>query len=74
MWIVAALAFLPLAAVSFGALAALVAIFPEATHDIGVGATLLYGAAAISVIVAIPLSFLVARRMTTARDRRMLRG
>ena len=72
MWVVAALAFMPIAAVIFGAFAALVAIFPETTHDLGLGATLLYGGAALSVVISIPLAFMAARRMTTRRDRRML--
>lgn len=74
MWMVAAIAFMPLAAVTFGLLSLVVVIFPEAMRDLPLGATLLYGAAALSVVISVPLSFLVARRMVTARDRRMLRG
>jgi hypothetical protein len=74
MWMVAALAFMPIVAVSFGALAALIAIFPEATQDFGLGAALLYGAAGLSVIIAIPLAVLVARRMMARRAGRPVRG
>jgi len=72
MWIIASLAFMPLAAVVFGALAVPVLVFPELTDSIGMGAGLLYGAAALSIILSVPLAWLVARRMATARDRRLL--
>jgi len=72
MWMVAALAFMPLAAVIFGTLAILVLVFPDLTRTVDIGASLLYGAAVLSIVVALPLSWLAARRMTTRRDRRML--
>ncbi len=67
MWI---LAFLPLAALSVGSLAMQIAIFPEALGDLRLSGMLL-GAGALSLVVALPLGLLAARRATTTRGRHL---
>ncbi|MDI1283027.1 MAG: hypothetical protein PSV46_01410 [Reyranella sp.] len=68
----AALAFLPTASVVFGAMVVMILSFPAVTGDFAKGAWLLYGAAALSVLVSIPIAWLVARRMLSRRERRRL--
>jgi hypothetical protein len=68
----AALAFLPIAALTFGILLLLIMSFPSATSDFAQGAWLIYGAAALSVVIAAPIAWLVAYRMLTRRERRLL--
>ena len=72
MWKIAALAFMPIAAVCFGALAVPLAVVPGLRENFGLAASLYYGAAALSLLIAIPISWLVARRMLTRRERRLL--
>ena len=68
----AAIAFLPIASVTFGVLIIPILSFPSATSDFAEGAALAYGAAALSFALAIPISWLVAYRMLTRRERRLL--
>lgn len=72
MWKLAALAWLPTSAVLFGALIIVIALMPELTRDFTAGAAAIYGAAALSIALAVPLSWWVARRMLTRRERRRL--
>lgn len=72
MWKIAALAFMPVAAVCFGALALPLAVIPGLREHFGLAASLYYGAAALSMLIALPISWLVARRMLTRRERRLL--
>ncbi|WP_137123938.1 hypothetical protein [Roseomonas sp. HF4] len=69
---VAALAFIPIVAVLLGTLAILVTSFPSLTRDFTTGASLIYGGAALCVLLAIPLAWLVARRMLLRREKRLL--
>lgn len=69
---VAALAFLPTAAVLFGLLAVPVAVIPAIRDSFGQGATLYYGAAALSFALAVPVSWYVAHRMLSRRERALL--
>jgi hypothetical protein len=68
----AALAFMPIAAVTFGAMAVALAFIPGLQGRFDIAATTYYGAAALSIIVAAPLAWVVARRMLTQRERRLL--
>lgn len=68
----AALAYLPVAAVTFGALAILIAMLPGMVRDFEVAAGLYYGAAALSLLIAAPLAWLTARNMLTRREKRLL--
>lgn len=68
----AALAYLPVAAVTFGALAILIALIPGVVRDFEVAAGLYYGAAALSLLIAAPLAWLTARNMLTRREKRLL--
>jgi protein-S-isoprenylcysteine O-methyltransferase Ste14 len=72
MWKVAALAWMPINAVLFGLLVALVAVTPGLTDRFATGAWAIYGAAALSIVVAVPLSWWVARRMLARWERRRL--
>jgi purine-cytosine permease-like protein len=74
MWKVAAVAFMPLAAITLGALAMIIAIMPEAAHGLSIGTLLLLAGGAGSVVLALALSVVIARRMTAPQDGRMLRG
>ncbi|MCK8783665.1 hypothetical protein M0638_04620 [Roseomonas sp. NAR14] len=69
---VAALAFLPAAAVLFGIMAVPLAMMPAIHDSFSQGATLYYGAAALSFILAVPVSWYVARRMLSRRERALL--
>ncbi len=69
---VAAIAFLPLAALIFGVLVLAIVAMPGTLSDVNAGATLLYGAAALSAALAAPAAWLVARRMLTRRERHLL--
>lgn len=69
---VAALAYLPVAAVLFGLLVMAILAIPGVVHDFEVGAALYYGAAALSLVLAAPAAWLVARRMLTRREKRLL--
>lgn len=72
MFKLAALAFPPIAAVTFGALAVLLAVIPGLGSRFAIAASMYYGAALLSFVIAIPLAYLVARRMLTRRERRLL--
>lgn len=72
MFKLAVLAFMPTTAVVFGALVVAIMSFPSATADFSQGAWLLYGAAALSIVISAPIAWLVARRMLTRRERRRL--
>jgi hypothetical protein len=67
-----ALAFLPTASVIFGILLVLILSFPALLSDFGASAWLLYGAAALSMIIAAPVAWWVARRMLSRRELRLL--
>ena len=69
---VAALVYLPVAGVLFGVLVMAILALPGVVRDFEVGAVLYYGAAALSAVLAVPISLLVARRMLTRRERRLL--
>ncbi|WP_223291883.1 hypothetical protein [Defluviicoccus vanus] len=69
---VAALAFLPLAAMFFGMLVLAIIAMPGTVSEFEAGAILYYGAAALSVALAVPATWLVARRMLTRRERHLL--
>lgn len=71
---ITALAFLPTASVVFGTMAVLILSFPAAMGDFAQAAWLMYGAAALSILVALPIAWLVARRMLSRRERRRLIG
>ena len=68
----AAIAFPPVAAVLFGVLAVLVVALSGTLNDFRVGASLYYGAAVLSLVLAAPVAWLVARRMLTRREQRLL--
>ncbi len=68
----AALAYLPIAALLFGLLVFAILVLPGTLRDFEVAASLYYGAAALSIILAIPAAWLVARRMLTRREKRLL--
>lgn len=68
----AALAYLPTAAVLFGLLVFVILALPGTVRDFEVGAFLYYGAAGLSLLLAIPVAWLVARRMLTRRERQLL--
>lgn len=69
---VAALAFMPIVAVLLGTTAILVTSFPWLTRDFGTGASVMYGGLALSILIALPLAWLVARRMLLRREKRLL--
>jgi len=68
----AAIAFLPTASVIFGVLVVLILSFPAATRDFAQGASLMYGAAALSMLISLPVAWQIARRMLSRRERRLL--
>ena len=72
MFKLAALAFPPIAAVTFGVLVIALSVIPGLASAFTTAALLYYGAAALSVVIAIPLAYLAARRMLTRRERRLL--
>ena len=72
MFKIAALAFMPIAAVLFGIMAVILAVMPGSTENFARGATLHYGAAALSFVLAVPIAWVVARRMLTRRERRVV--
>jgi len=67
-----ALAFLPTASVLFGVMVILILSFPATTRDFAQGAWLIYGAAALSMLLAVPIAWQVARRMLSRREHRRL--
>ena len=69
---VAALAYMPIAAFLFGLFVMMILALPGTVRDFEVGATLYYGAAALSLLMALPVAWVVARRMLTRRERRLL--
>lgn len=71
---IAAVAFLPTASVTFGILVILILSFPSATSDFGRGASLIYGAAAFSSAISVPIAWFVAYRMLARRERRLVDG
>ncbi len=72
MWKIAALAWMPISAVLFGAFIVTVTQMPWLLRDFVAGATAIYGAAALSILLAVPLSWWVARRMLTRRERHLM--
>lgn len=72
MWKIAALAWMPIAAVLFGLQVAIVTHIPGVTGDFDQGAMLIYGSAVLSALVAVPLAWYVARRMLSRQERRRL--
>ncbi|MGD9508391.1 MAG: hypothetical protein AB7I59_30635 [Geminicoccaceae bacterium] len=68
----AALAYGPVAAVTFGVLVLLVIAVPGMFRDFEVAAWLYFGAALLSLLIAVPLAMMVAHRMLTRRERRLL--
>lgn len=68
----AALAFLPIAAVTFGVFSLVLVAVPGLAHDFATAAPAYMTAAAASVMLAAPLAWLVARRMLSSRERRLL--
>ena len=72
MWKLAALAWMPINAVLFGSFVVIITSVPGLTRDFVPGATAIYGAAVLSLILAVPLAWWVARRMLTRRERRLL--
>ena len=68
----AALAYAPVAAVTFGVLVMLVLAVPGVFHDFVAAAWLYYGAALLSLLIDVPAAMLVAHRMLTRRERRLL--
>ena len=69
---VAALAYMPIAAVLFGLFVLMILALPGTVRDFEAGAVLYYGAAGLSLLMALPLAWVVARRMLTRRERRLL--
>lgn len=67
----AALAHLPTWAVLFGVME-LIVLATGATHNLRLGAFALYGSAALSFLLAIPIAYVIARRMLTRREKRLL--
>lgn len=72
MFKLAALAFLPTAAVTFGVLVIILSVIPGLASTFTAAALVYYSAALLSFVLAIPLAYLVARRMLTRRERRLL--
>ena len=70
MWKVAAIAYLPVSAVLFGIMALALAWSPV-RFEYSDGAFLYFGAAGLSFILAVPVSWFVARRMLTRREKRL---
>lgn len=68
----AAVAFAPVAAVTFGLLIIVALAITGTSRDFTTAAGLYYGAALLSLLVAAPISVLIARRMLTRRERRLL--
>ena len=68
----AAVAYGPVAAVLFGALVIAIVAIPGMVRDFELGAALYFGAAALSLVLAAPVSWWVARRMLVSRERRLL--
>lgn len=68
----AAVAYLPTAAALFGLLVLGIIVIFGRVDDFENGATLYYGAAGLSLLLAAPVSWLVARRMLTSREKRLL--
>lgn len=69
MWRVAALAWMPINALIFGATIVVIAHVPGLTGDITVGGGTIFVAAFASVVAAMPPALWVAQRMVTPRDR-----
>ncbi|WP_232478520.1 hypothetical protein [Roseomonas rosulenta] len=72
MFKLTALAFMPTSAVIFGILVIVILSFPSATTDFSEGAWLIYGSAALSIAISVPIAWLVARRMLNRRERRLI--
>ncbi len=72
MWKIAAIAWMPISAVLFGAFVAIVTQFPGLLRDFTAGALAIYGAAALSTVLAAPLSWWVAHRMLTRREKNLM--
>lgn len=45
---------------------------PQVVHDFEAATTLYYGAAVLSFLLAFPVAWVVARRMLTRREKRLL--
>ncbi|MFV3127953.1 hypothetical protein [Niveispirillum sp. KHB5.9] len=68
---IAAIAFMPIAAVLFGFMAIGLAMVPGLRSEFALAVLAFYGAAVLSFLLAIPLSFMVARRMAGRREKRV---
>ena len=68
----AAVAFLPVSAVLFGCLAIILSVIPALASHFAMSAGLYFGAAALSLVLAAPVAWLIARLMLTRRERRLL--
>ena len=68
----AAVAYLPTAAALFGVFVLAIIFIFGRVHDFELGATLYYGAAGLCLLLAAPVAWLVARRMLTRREKRLL--
>lgn len=68
----AAVAYLPTAAALFGVFVLAIIFIFGRVRDFELGATLYYGAAGLSLLLAAPVAWLVARRMLTRREKRLL--
>jgi len=74
MWKLALLAYMPVAAVLFGALGIILSVALGRDTPFEDAAWAYYGAAALSFLGAIPVAWLVARRMPWRRERPLSRG
>ncbi|WP_395698192.1 hypothetical protein [Methylocella sp.] len=68
---IAMIAFLPIAAVTFGVMSLFIALNPQLTHNFDWAFGAYMSVALLSFVVAAPISWLVARRMMTRRDKRI---
>lgn len=69
---IAMLAFLPIAAVTFGVMSLVIALNPQLTHNFDWAFGSYMAVALLSFVIAAPISWIVARRMMTRRDKRIV--
>lgn len=72
MFKIAMIAFLPTCAVLFGLMSLLLAFSPGLTHNFDAAFSSYMGVALASFVLAAPISWLIARRMMTRRDKRIV--
>lgn len=70
---IAAIAFMPIAAVVFGTMAVLLAMIPGLREQFALAAATYYGMALLSFIIAAPLAWMVAWRMLSRREKRAVK-